>query len=114
MGGLLYTYGVTSIKAAKRNAKLHAEADGGQIDMRRESMRRHGVLEKVPGTSGVELFRNVGWGLKGEEKKKPTVRGKTVDKRPPRTEVESKLEEYKGPGKAEAKFKTDPPVRPED
>lgn len=58
MAGLLYTYAVTSIRAAKRNAKLHREADGGQLDMRKESLRRHGFLEPVQGTSDIDLFRN--------------------------------------------------------
>ncbi|ETN42510.1 uncharacterized protein HMPREF1541_01667 [Cyphellophora europaea CBS 101466] len=66
MAVLLYTYrsnlaghhSVTSISAAKRNAALHRHADGGQLDMRRESLRRHGVLDQVEGTKGVELFRN--------------------------------------------------------
>lgn len=58
MAGVLYTYSVTSIRAAKRNAQLHREADGGQLDMRRESLRRHGVLDKVEGTTGIQLFRD--------------------------------------------------------
>ena len=58
MALILYTYSVTSIRAAKRNAALHREADGGQLDMRRESLRRHGVLSAVEGTKGVELFRD--------------------------------------------------------
>lgn len=58
MAILLYTYSVTAIGAAKRNAALHREADGGQLDMRRESLRRHGVLDKVEGTKGLELFRD--------------------------------------------------------
>lgn len=60
MAVILYTYSVTSIRAAKLNAKLHREADGGQLDMRRESLRRHGVLEQIRGTGGVELFRDAG------------------------------------------------------
>jgi len=56
MAGLLYTYSVTSIRAAKLNAQRHREADGGQLDMRRESLRRHGVLEQVKGTRDMELL----------------------------------------------------------
>jgi hypothetical protein len=65
MAILLYTYSITSINAAKRNAALHRAADGGQLDMRRESLRRHGVLEKPVGTSGLELFRDAGRGVDG-------------------------------------------------
>lgn len=58
MALLLYTYSVTSIRAAKRNAQLHREADGGQLDMRRESLRRHGMLDQVEGTKNYELMRD--------------------------------------------------------
>src|ERR1700754_928806 len=69
MALLLYTYSVTSIRAAKRNAQLHREADGGQLDMGKESLRRHGVLDPVEGTTGVELFRNLeGAPIKDESK----------------------------------------------
>lgn len=56
MAGILYTYSVTSIRAAKLNAQRHREADGGQLDMRKESLRRHGKLEKVKGTGDLELL----------------------------------------------------------
>lgn len=46
MASLLYVYSRTSIKAAKRNAQKHREADGGQISWRNESSRRHGALER--------------------------------------------------------------------
>ncbi|KZF25669.1 hypothetical protein L228DRAFT_259062 [Xylona heveae TC161] len=45
MACLLFVYARTSIQAAKRNAQRHREADGGQINWRNESLRRHGVLE---------------------------------------------------------------------
>jgi hypothetical protein len=47
MAGLLFVYARTSIRAAKLNAQKHREADGGQISWHKESMRRHGQLEKV-------------------------------------------------------------------
>jgi hypothetical protein len=47
MAGLLFIYARTSIRAAKLNAQKHREADGGQISWHKESMRRHGQLEKV-------------------------------------------------------------------
>jgi hypothetical protein len=49
MGGLLFIYSRTLVRAAKLNAQRHREADGGQIDWRIESKRRHGQLEKVEG-----------------------------------------------------------------
>ena len=60
MAGLLYVYSRTSIQAAKRNARQHREADGGQISWQNESLRRHGVIEK-PGENGIlrELFGQV-------------------------------------------------------
>lgn len=47
MAGLLFVYARTSIRAAKLNAQKHREADGGQISWHKESLRRHGQLEKV-------------------------------------------------------------------
>lgn len=104
MAGLLYTYSVTSIRAAKRNAKLHREADGGQLDMRRESLRRHGVLDHVEGTSGVELFKEARAEAKQEAKfltekrAKPLGADQKEEVGAPRTENESVLEGYRGRG----------------
>jgi hypothetical protein len=47
MAGLLFIYARTSIRAAKLNAQKHREADGGQISWHKESMRRHGTLERL-------------------------------------------------------------------
>ena len=47
MAGLLFIYARTSIRAAKLNAQKHREADGGQISWHKESMRRHGQMERV-------------------------------------------------------------------
>jgi len=47
MAGILFVYARTSIHAARLNAQRHREADGGQINWRNESMRRHGQLEKI-------------------------------------------------------------------
>lgn len=52
MAGLLFVYARTSIRAAKLNARKHREADGGQISWHKESMRRHGQLEKVEDDRG--------------------------------------------------------------
>lgn len=46
MASLLFVYTRSSIYAAKRNAKRHREADGGQISWYNESQRRHGALDK--------------------------------------------------------------------
>ncbi|MCJ1400785.1 hypothetical protein MMC11_003993 [Xylographa trunciseda] len=51
MAGLLFVYTRTSIKAAKRNAQQHREADGGQISWRNETLRRHGAID-TPGDKG--------------------------------------------------------------
>lgn len=102
MAGLLYTYAFTSIRAAKRNAQLHREADGGQLDMRRESLRRHGVLDAVPGTSGVELFTNARAESSAEskfltdKKAKPLGTDITQESGVSRTQNESVIETYKG------------------
>ncbi|KAL2399999.1 hypothetical protein ABEF93_004158 [Exophiala dermatitidis] len=102
MAGLLYTYSVTSIRAAKRNARLHREADGGQLDMRRESLRRHGVLDPVEGTKSVELFRDA----RADEKKesrfltekqaKPLGSVQEEEAGAPRTQNEGVLDAYRG------------------
>jgi hypothetical protein len=47
MAGLLFVYSRTSIRAAKLNAQKHREADGGQISWHNESLRRHGLADKV-------------------------------------------------------------------
>ena len=52
MAGILFVYARTSIRAAKLNAKKHREADGGQISWHKESMRRHGQLDKVENDRG--------------------------------------------------------------
>ncbi|KIX94460.1 uncharacterized protein Z520_09846 [Fonsecaea multimorphosa CBS 102226] len=102
MAGLLYTYAITSIRAAKRNAKLHREADGGQLDMRRESLRRHGLLDPVEGTKGYELFRDARADAKQEskflteKKAKPLGADQREETGTPRTENESVLEAYRG------------------
>ena len=126
LGGLLYTYSVTSVRAAKRNAQLHREADGGQVDMRKESLRRHGVLESVRGTKGYELFRDArsdsGLGKREEEylnENKARNLGTSISGKEeasgPRTEVEGGLEGYKGRGAAVKRFtKEGAPIRPDE
>lgn len=110
MAGILYAYSVTSIRAAKRNAALHREADGGQLDMRKESLRRHGVLDKVEGTKGFELFRDARAEAKkesehmGENKAQDLGTVETEEVGLPRTQVEGGLEGYKGVGAAVKKF----------
>ncbi|KAF1358353.1 hypothetical protein EJ07DRAFT_124691 [Lizonia empirigonia] len=51
MAGLLFVYARTSIRAAKLNAQKHREADGGQISWHKESLRRHGQLERLDNDS---------------------------------------------------------------
>jgi hypothetical protein len=52
MAGLLFVYARTSIRAAKLNAQKHREADGGQISWHKESMRRHGMAERLDDDRG--------------------------------------------------------------
>ena len=101
MAGLLYTYSVSSIRAAKYNAKLHREADGGQLDMRRESLRRHGMADAVEGTKGFELFRDARADARAESRymteKKAKALGAPQDEEiaRPRTDTEGGLEGLK-------------------
>ncbi|KAF2740673.1 hypothetical protein EJ04DRAFT_424266 [Polyplosphaeria fusca] len=52
MAGLLFVYARTSIRAAKLNAQKHREADGGQISWHNESLRRHGLADRVENDRG--------------------------------------------------------------
>jgi hypothetical protein len=52
MAGLLFVYTRTSIRAAKLNAQRHREADGGQISWHKESLRRHGQLDRLDNDGG--------------------------------------------------------------
>jgi hypothetical protein len=82
MAGLLFVYARTSIRAAKLNAQKHREADGGQISWHKESMRRHGQLERLDddrGTFKEALLADVkgkkqGRKAVGEEEKGVVVR----------------------------------------
>ncbi|TID15607.1 hypothetical protein E2P81_ATG07766 [Venturia nashicola] len=47
MACILFVYARSSIHAARLNAQRHREADRGQVNWRNESMRRHGLLEKL-------------------------------------------------------------------
>jgi hypothetical protein len=53
MASLLFVYARTSIRAAKLNAQKHREADGGQISWHKESMRRHGMAERLDDDRGM-------------------------------------------------------------
>ncbi len=48
---LLFVYSRTSINSAKRDAARHRAADGGQLDWRNESLRKHGALQRPEGPS---------------------------------------------------------------
>jgi hypothetical protein len=70
MAGLLFVYARTSIRAAKLNAQKHREADGGQISWHKESMRRHGMAEKLDddrGTFKQALLADVKGKKKGKD-----------------------------------------------
>lgn len=68
MAGLLFVYARTSIRAAKLNAQKHREADGGQISWHKESLRRHGQLERLDNDSSTLKEAFVG---SFSKKKKP-------------------------------------------
>jgi len=86
MATLLFVYTRSSIYAAKKNAKRHREADGGQISWRNESQRRHGVLERpaekldLRGLVGVERIerKEVRWKGRQMSKEEEAVRAKSV------------------------------------
>jgi hypothetical protein len=42
--GLLYVYSITAIGSAKSNAKRLRDQDGGTLDLHRQSLRQHGLL----------------------------------------------------------------------
>lgn len=78
MAGLLFVYARTSIRAAKLNAQKHREADGGQISWHKESMRRHGTLERLDddrGTFKEALMGDVS--RKGRERRVLQEEGRT-------------------------------------
>jgi len=70
MAGLLFVYARTSIRAAKLNAKKHREADGGQISWHKESLRRHGQLDRVDNDRST--FKEAFVGSFSRDKKKKT------------------------------------------
>ncbi|CAO2658843.1 Nn.00g065660.m01.CDS01 [Neocucurbitaria sp. VM-36] len=77
MAGLLFVYARTSIRAAKLNAQKHREADGGQISWHKESMRRHGHLDKVEDDRGT-----LKEALMGDIRKKNKTNGGESEKAP--------------------------------
>ena len=70
--------------------------------MRKESLRRHGMLEPVQGTKSLELFKSAGAESKEESKylsdKKAQPLGTDIKEESgmPRTQNESILEGYRG------------------
>ena len=71
---IFYVYANTSVKAAKRNAERHRTADGGQINWRNESLRRHGALQK-PEDEG--FLRKLFTDHSNEKSSEHNVNGKT-------------------------------------
>jgi len=79
--------------------------------MRKESLRRHGVVEQIQGTRGYELFRDA----RPEQKKESEQMGANQanapgqlpreEQRTPRTPVEIGLEDHKKVGAAWDKYK---------
>lgn len=79
--------------------------------MRRESLRRHGMLDKVDGTKGFELFRDARPEDKEESEKAtganaaqpPSLLAAREDQGSTRTQVESGLQNYKSSLKKQEK-----------
>jgi len=42
---LLYVYSVTAVRSAKASAQRLREQDGGTLDLHRQSLRQHGLLD---------------------------------------------------------------------
>lgn len=82
MAGLLFVYARTSIRAAKLNAQKHREADGGQISWHKESMRRHGQLERIENDKNT--FKEA---LMGDVRSNKNKRGESVEERAEKGEV---------------------------
>ncbi|KAJ4361296.1 hypothetical protein N0V95_001998 [Ascochyta clinopodiicola] len=76
MAGLLFVYTRTSIRAAKLNAKKHREADGGQISWHKESLRRHGQLERLDNDNSTLKEALVGSFSGGKKRKDSEVEEK--------------------------------------
>jgi len=97
MACLLYVYSRTAINAAKLNAQKHREADGGQLNWRHESLRRHGQLDKIDDRS---LLKEALLGNKEEpsETEQAPVRG-TRGKVLPQSEAVKILDEIKARSK---------------
>ena len=47
MATILFVWNRSSIHAAKRNAKMVRESDGGQINWKNEDLRRHGQIKRL-------------------------------------------------------------------
>ncbi|KAL9621049.1 MAG: hypothetical protein Q9160_004434 [Pyrenula sp. 1 TL-2023] len=106
MAMILYVYSVKSIRAAKRNAQLHREADGGQLDMRKESLRRHGMRDQVEGTKDMQLLSKAGWKDKTESQNMGGNKAKALGEATQRegggrTDVEEELHGLKGRAKSQ-------------
>lgn len=89
MATILFVYTRTSINAAKRNARLHREADGGQINWHNESLRRHGKLE--PPEEQVPIKQLAGLAKESVDDARARGEGKT--------DAEERLRERAGKGR---------------
>ena len=79
------------------------------------------MLDKVQGTGGVELFRDARpenrreTARMGDKKARKLGEEEDMERgRAPRTEVEARLEGYKGRGRAVERFKEERPEAPDD
>lgn len=89
MAGILFVYARTSIRAAKLNAQKHREADGGQISWHKESLRRHGQLDRLDDDRSTLKEALVGSFSRDKKKPGTDAEGK------PRTEYSKDEEELR-------------------
>ncbi|CAI6338699.1 unnamed protein product [Periconia digitata] len=95
MAGLLFVYARTSIRAAKLNAQKHREADGGQISWHKESLRRHGQLERVDNDRSTIKEAFMG-DMSRKTKDKKTMPAEDVNARTERSADEEQLRKLMG------------------
>jgi len=54
---LLYVYAVTAVRSAKTSAQRLREQDGGTLDLHRQSLRQHGLLDDQASVADKSGFR---------------------------------------------------------
>lgn len=97
MACLLFVYSRTSIHAARLNAQKHREADGGQLNWRNESLRRHGQLDKIDDRT---LLKEALLSSRGESPQQTEAQSEDMKQKAPGDNEPAKvLEKMKSKGK---------------